>query len=434
MILKDLEKFNLPEESGVYFFMGKSEKGGGEAAAQEILYIGKATSLKSRVRSYFDNNILQTRGLHIGNMVTLANSLKWQTTRSVLEALLLEQELIKKYKPKFNSDAKDDKSFFVLVITKEDFPRVLLVRNKDIDKENNLILKSKTLGKKVENKKEIVKVLKTFGPYSSGQAAKDALKLIRKIFPFRDKCELWDKKKAWKKQPCFSFQLGLCPGTCQGIISKTKYQNHIGRLITFLEGDGEKVRRDLEKDMQMASDKLEFEEAQRIKEILFALEHIRDTHLIGRDIKEENKNTRIEAYDIAHLSGQNRVGVMVVISGGVPNKSQYKKFKISTDKNDDLEGLAELFTRRMKHLEWGIPDIVVVDGDARHVKVVENILKVEGVYVVCVTKNRQHKAESLQGDKRIIGEFKQEIILANSEAHRFAISYHKNLRKRFFLK
>ncbi len=437
MILKDLDKFKLPDESGVYFFMGPPLTPPYTGGEENILYIGKATSLKSRVKSYFDNNILHTRGLHIANMVSLAKSIKFETTRSVLEALLLEQELIKKHKPKFNSEAKDDKSFFVLVITKEDFPRVLLVRNKDIDKENNLVLKSKLLGKKVENKKEIVKVEKTFGPYSSGQSAKDALKLIRKIFPFRDKCDLYDKKKSWQKKACFSYSIGLCLGTCAGVISKTKYQNHIERLITFLEGDGEKVRKDLEKDMQTASDKLEFEEAQRIKEILFALEHIRDSHLINRDIKEENKSTRIEAFDIAHMSGQNRVGVMVVVQGGVPNKSQYKKFKISKDENDDLEGLKELFLRRIKHLEWGIPDVVIVDGDERHINVAEKILIENNldktVKVVAVTKNRQHKAQKITGDKKIVEEFQREITLANSEAHRFAITYHKNLRKKSFI-
>ena len=131
MQIKDFKKIDLPENPGVYFFM----------SGKDILYIGKATSLKSRVRSYFDDNILHTRGLHIANMVTLAKNIKWTETRSVLEALLLEQELIKKHLPKFNTREKDDKSYFVLVITKEDFPRVVLARNKDIDRENNLLIK-----------------------------------------------------------------------------------------------------------------------------------------------------------------------------------------------------------------------------------------------------------------------------------------------------
>jgi excinuclease ABC subunit C len=425
MILKDWSKIELPDEPGVYFFLGPDG---------DILYIGKATSLKSRTRSYFDNDILHKRGLHIGNMVTLANQIQWQTTRSVLEALLLETELIKKHKPKYNTIAKDDKSYFVLVITDEKFPRVVLARLKDIDKENNLLLKSKFLG---NIKKEKVKVLKTFGPYTSGLYAKESLKVIRKIFPFRDKCTPYDPKLPHKKNPCFNYQIGLCPGVCSGACDARKYRRIIDRLITFLEGDGEKVRRDLEEDMKMYSKELKFEEAQKVKEMLFALDHIRDAHLITRDVKEEDKNVRIEAFDVAHISGSNRVGAMTVVIGGVLAKHEYKKFKISTDKNDDLGGLKELFTRRIRHLDWGIPDVVVVDGDDRHMRVVEEILRDkkldQAIKVVAVTKDKSHKAKAIIGKKEIIDSYKKEIVMANAEAHRFSLSYHKLLRKKSFV-
>ncbi len=430
MKIADLKKFDLPDESGVYFFM----------LGEDILYIGKATSLKSRVKSYFDNNILHTRGLHIANMIALADNLKWQTTRSVLEAVLLENELIKKHLPKYNTISKDNKSYFVLVITEENFPRVVLARNKDIDRENNLLLKSKILGKFT---KEVVKVKKVFGPYPSGQYAKESLKVIRKIFPFRDKCTPFtpsssplSRGRTGQKNPCFSYQIGLCPGVCAGVCDKRKYKKIIERLITFLEGDGEKVRRDLEEDMKNYSRELKFEDAQKVKEMLFALDHIRDAHLINQDIKEEDKNVRIEAYDVAHLSGDHRVGAMTVVLGGVLAKQEYKKFKISKNKNDDLEGLRELFSRRIKHLDWGIPDVVVVDGDERHVRVVEEILKETGILpikVVAVTKNKSHKASKLIGEKNILENYQKEIIMANAEAHRFSLSYHKLLRKKNFL-
>lgn len=428
MQLKDLKKIDLPDNPGVYFFIG---------ANKEILYIGKATSLKSRVKSYFDNNILITRGLHIANMVSLAKTVQWTETRSVLEALILENELIKKHLPKFNTKEKDDKSYFVIVITLEDFPRVVLARAKDIDKENNLLLKSKYLGK---IHKEVVKVKKTFGPYPSGTSVKESLKLIRRIFPFRDRCIPYDKKVPWKKNPCFSYQIGLCPGVCAGVCDKKKYKRIIERLITFLEGDANKVRVDLEKDMKAYSKSLQFEEAQKVKETLFALDHVRDAHLISRDIKEEDRRVRIEAYDVAHLSGKERVGAMTVVIGGLPAKQEYKKFKLKHDKNDDLEGLAELFTRRIKHLDWGIPDIVVVDGDERHLQVVSKILSENklniAIKVCAVTKNKSHKAEKIIGDKdfeNILQKYKKEIVLANSEAHRFSLAYHKNLRSKKFL-
>jgi excinuclease ABC subunit C len=421
--IADLKRHNLPDEPGVYFFM----------LGESILYIGKATSLKSRVKSYFDNNILQTRGLHIGNMVTLADSLKWQVTRSVLEAELLENELIKKFVPKYNTISKDNKSFYVHVITEEKFPRVVLARYRDIDKDNNLLLKSKTFGK---SSKEVVKVKKVFGPYPSGQYAKESLKIIRKIFPFRDKCSPYDPKHPLKRNPCFSYQIGLCPGVCAGICDRKKYNKTIDRLITFLEGDGERVRADLESDMREYARNLKFEEAQKVKEILFALDHIRDAHLIQKDIRPEDKDVRIEAYDIAHLSGTNRVGAMAVVFGGVLAKHEYKKFRISKDKNDDLEGLGELFTRRMKHLEWGVPDIIVLDGDERHIRVVEKVLEemsLKQIQVVAVTKNKQHKASKLVGEKETLKNFHNEIIMSNAEAHRFSLSYHKFLRKKTFL-
>lgn len=436
MILKDLQKLNLPDVTGVYFFIKTtpSLRDTPSKEGEEILYIGKATNLKSRVRSYFDNDILNKRGLHIGNMVTLATDIKWQTTRSVLESLLLETELIKKHKPKYNTISKDDKSYFVLVITEESFPRVVLARIKDIDKENNLLLKSKYLGN-IKNEK--IKVKKVFGPYTSGQYAKESLKLIRKIFPFRDKCTPYDPKHPYKKNPCFSYQIGLCPGVCAGTCDKRKYKKIIERLITFLEGDGEKVRRDLEQDMKDYAKALKFEDAQKTKEILFALDHVRDAHLISRDIKEEDKSVRIEAYDIAHISGQNRVGAMTVVVGGVLAKHEYKKFKITTNKNDDLGGLKELFERRIKHLDWGVPDIVVVDGDERHIKVVEEILKekelLQVIKVVAVTKDKSHKASKLIGKREILESYKKEIVLVNSEAHRFSLSYHKLLRKKNFI-
>jgi excinuclease ABC subunit C len=432
MKLPDLKNYNLPDETGVYFFM----------RGEEILYIGKATSLKSRVRSYFDNDILHKRGLHIANMVTLADNLKWQSTRSVIEAVLLENELIKKHLPPYNTISKDNKSYFVLVITEEKFPRVILARYKDIDKENRVLIRSKIinhLDATTDNKKfnqEKILVKKIFGPYPSGQYAKESLKVIRKIFPFRDKCTPYDPKHPHRKNPCFSYQIGLCPGVCTGFCDKKKYNRIIDRLITFLEGDGGKVRQDLEADMKMYAKELKFEDAQKIKEMLFALDHIRDAHLINKDIKEEDKNTRIEAYDVAHLSGTHRVGAMTVVLGGVLAKHEYKKFKITKNKNDDLEGLKELFTRRIKHLDWGVPDLVVVDGDERHVRVVEEILKenqLENIKVVAVTKNKSHKASKLIGEREALENFKDEIIMVNAEAHRFSLSYHKVLRKKSFL-
>jgi excinuclease ABC subunit C len=208
--------------------------------------------------------------------------------------------------------------------------------------------------------------------------------------------------------------------------------------------------------MQEYSNKQEFENAQKIKDMIFALEHIRDAHLIKKE-NDSNKNFRIEAFDISHISGSNRVGAMTVVLGSVTAKHEYKKFKISTDKNDDLEGLKELLERRFKHLEWGIPDMIVLDGDERHLKVAEEVLEQttspiettgvsslagEGqniehfpkIKIVAVTKDKRHKANSIIGNENtneeMIKKYKDEIILVNSEVHRFALKYHRELRSK----
>jgi excinuclease ABC subunit C len=152
-----------------------------------------------------------------------------------------------------------------------------------------------------------------------------------------------------------------------------------------------------------------------------------------------DKTTRIEAYDISHISGTDRVGVMTVVRGGVSDKSQYKKFKLSKDKNDDLEGLSEVLKRRLKHLEdWGLPNVIVLDGDERHLARARNILENElgqnhNIATVAVVKDRTHKAKAILGDKETTENFKKEIILANAEAHRFSLAYHRNLRSKKLL-
>jgi excinuclease ABC subunit C len=214
------------------------------------------------------------------------------------------------------------------------------------------------------------------------------------------------------------------------------YQKQINRLVEFLSGNGEELRKNLEKEMMEYSKKEEFENAQKIKEMIFALEHIRDAHLIKKDVNE-NKNFRIEAYDISHISGKFRVGAMTVVLGSVIAKHEYKKFKISTDKNDDLDGLKELLERRFKHLEWGVPDMIVLDGDERHFEVAEKIAKQffsqeQNIKIVSVVKGKGHKAKAIIGgentDEEEILKYKDEIILVNSEVHRFAIKYHRELR------
>ena len=221
------KKLKFPDSPGVYFFL----KG------KEVLYIGKATSLRDRVKSYFGKDLIETRGPIILDMVFKADKIKWKITDSVLEALILEAELIKKHQPIFNVQEKDDKSFLYVEITKETFPRVVLVRGKDNPSAS------------------------AFGPFISGSSLREALKILRRIFPWNTHPE---NEIGKLKRECLQRQIGLCPGTCVGAIDRKAYLKNIAKLKLFFKGRKKKIVATLEREMAAASKKLEFEEAGKI--------------------------------------------------------------------------------------------------------------------------------------------------------------------------
>lgn len=405
MTLSDYKKIALPEAPGVYVFRD---------AGDNILYIGKATSLKDRVRSYFASDLGKTRGLKIVSMVVNASTVTWQETSSVLEAILLETNLIKKYKPVFNTKEKDDKSYNCVVITKEPFPRVLVLRTRNVHE---------------EMKKDIAY---TFGPFASSQALKDTIKIIRKIFPFRDTCVPEVGK------PCFNAQIGLCPGVCTGTCSKEDYKRIIKNLTSFFKGNREEILKRLAKDMNEEAKQLHFEKASEIKKTIFSLTHIRDSVLIKHTQEpslSDAKSIRIEGYDVAHISGTNRVGVMVVIGNGEPQKAEYRKFKLPEKINDDYAALREMLTRRFSHTEWSFPDLIVIDGGLGQMNIAKEVLNDYKLTIpfVSVVKNAAHKPDHFLGEQEYVKLYKKEILLTNSESHRFAVSYHTQLRNKNLL-
>ncbi|MEX2014221.1 MAG: UvrB/UvrC motif-containing protein [Parcubacteria group bacterium] len=400
---QDLAKFSLPDAPGVYFFQH----------ASNILYIGKATSLKDRVKSYFVRDILMTRSPLIARMLEEATDIGFVETDSVLEALLLEATMIKKHQPTYNSQEKDDKSYNYVILTKENFPRVLVVRGKNIQYLD-------------------YKALKIFGPFPHAGELREALKIIRKIFPYRDKC------KVGQSRPCFNAQLGLCPGVCAGWISKREYRKIMRHLILFFEARKTELIKALEKEMKALAKGHQFEEAEKIKRQIFALEHIQDIALLKHDLENRNQVEssifRIEAYDVAHISGSDAVGVMTVVENGELNKSQYRKFKIRQDKNDDTANLREVLRRRLNHPEWRLPNLVVVDGGAGQINAAQVVLYEAGldIAVVSVVKDERHKAREILGNNVQHSVLDKTILLANAEAHRFAIGYHRKLRGKGF--
>lgn len=402
---KDLQKKKLPDAPGVYFFLGKRK---------EILYIGKATSLRSRVRSYFDGALREKRSALIEAMVEEANDISWTVTDSVLEAMLLEVNLIRTHKPRCNTRSKDDKSYNHLVITREAFPRVLVIRGKDLREEDERTFKY------------------IFGPFPNATLFKEALRIIRRLFQFYDtKREVGSVRSAVERGKIdFNRQIGLYPSG----ISKRSYARTINHIRLLFEGKKQMIIDDFTKEMHRYARKEQFEEAARVRNKIRALEHIQDVSLIKDEsrVHQDDRSMRIEAYDVAHLGGDDMVGAMVVVAGGERDPSEYRKFNIEQfTRSNDVGALSEMLLRRLGHGEWKLPELIVVDGSTAQKNVAEKCLKKFNltIPVVGVVKDEHHKPKRFIGPKKLIDEHKQSILLANAEAHRFAITYHKSKRK-----
>ncbi|MCR4333650.1 MAG: UvrB/UvrC motif-containing protein [Patescibacteria group bacterium] len=408
----ELSKFNLPDVPGVYLFK----------QGRKVLYVGKATSLRDRVRSYFDDDLIATRGPRVVDMVTKADRVAFETTPTVLEALVREAALIKKYQPKANVDGKDDKSFLYAVITKEDIPRVLAVRGKDIDFKSH-------------------DFRAIYGPFPSGAQLREGLRLIRRIFPFFDTPKpVGAKGKHQAAKIEFNTQIGQYPRA----FNVKEYRRTIRKVMLFLSGRGKELRVALEKEMKTAAKEERFEEAAQARRELFALDHIQDVSLIKDEHSEHSPSTgsgrfagkRIEAYDTAHLSGTNAIGVMTVVVDGAPIKKEYRTFRIrGVKKNDDIASLKEILSRRLGHPEWQFPNTIVVDGGKTQKKAAEKVLSeslnlsLGDIPVVAVVKDERHRPREVIG-ARAAGISEADAVLANAEAHRFSLSRHRRARSR----
>jgi excinuclease ABC subunit C len=405
MTKEDLAKKQLPDAPGVYFFLG---------AKKEILYIGKATSLRNRVRSYFAKDIKAKRSELIEQMVDRARTVEVTETDSTLEALILETNLIRTHKPHYNTRSKDDKSYNHLIITNEAWPRVLVVRGKDLTERFT--------------EKEIKY---HFGPFPNGQLFREALKIVRRLFKYYDTVKPLgeEKSKVVKGRIDFNRQIGLYPEHGD----REQYEKTIRHLRLFFEGKKQVLIKELQKDMMAAAKAEQFEEANHVKKKIFALEHIHDVALIQDDRKmyRDDRTVRIEAYDIAHLGGSDMVGVMTVVEGEEPKKSEYRKFKIqSLTGSNDPAALKEVLTRRLNHPEWPFPQIIVVDGAAAQKNAAELVLKKLGfvIPVVAVTKDERHKPIRVVASAKLREQYENQILLANAESHRFAVAFHRQQR------
>ncbi|MBI4993955.1 GIY-YIG nuclease family protein [Candidatus Wolfebacteria bacterium] len=404
----------IPSASGVYFFIGKKS---------EILYIGRATNLRRRVVQYFQKSL----DPRIGEMVSLAKEIKFKKTKNLLEAIILEANLIKKHWPKYNVKDKDDRSFIYIVIPKNvDFPAPMIIRGHEI---KNLTMSAPCLQAGRGRQKLEFENYHIFGPYQSLLLIKNALKIIRRIFPYSDCKGKFTIRVSGSESlsriftPCFNYQIGLCPGVCVGAISKKDYQKNINNIILLLKGERKKL-----------IEKLKKENPDKAK----ALNHVQDVSLMSDfENMRVSKFKRIEGYDVSHLSGKETVGSMAVFSDGESDKSQYRKFIIKKAGNNDLLALEEMISRRFNHKEWLMPDLILIDGGLPQIRHISKILKNINIEIPAVGISKfgddklVFKANIGKGIRESISQSKSVLLKLRDEAHRFAISFSRKKRRIF---
>jgi excinuclease ABC subunit C len=365
---------SAPKKPGVYFWLDKQGT---------VLYVGRATSLKARLSQYFQKGISS----RIAEMVTSAYNIRYEETETLLEAIILEATNIKKYWPKYNIVDRDDRSFIYVVIPKKEFTRPIIIRGHEL-------------------KKFPAGTAQIFGPYQSFYLLQNALRLIRRIFPYGT-C------KPNSGRACFDYQIGLCPGACAGKISAKEYKKNIDNIILLLKGE--------KKRLMIKLKKANPEQAK-------ALQHLQDVSLLTRDEDlNERKVSRLEGYDISHHAGKESYGSMVVFENGEANNSEYRLFKIKdAPGGDDERALLEVLTRRFKHLEWPLPDLIMIDGGSPQISFLTRelaklnisaqmvgISKFGGDKLVFSVKTKKEQRELAEN-------IKPTLLKLREEAHRFA--------------
>ena len=411
----------LPEVAGVYTFWKNKTP----------IYIGKSVNLKSRLNSY----LAITLGVKTAKMVSEADEVSFVEVTSDLESLLLESFLVKKYKPKYNIVLKDDKHALYIVITKEEFPRVLSVRK--------LLVSGQ-------------KIIASFGPFPNSTNVKVILKMIRKIFPYSD-------HKTGKK-PCLYSHLGLCnpcPNYINGIenndekkFETARYKRNIRNIKLVLSRKFNVVRKGLESEMNNFSKLQKYEEAKLVRDRIKILDYITQEKTdiamfvenpnLTEDIRAQEisdlkvlLNTkfniqslnRIECFDIAHLQGVSATASMVVLINGEKENSEYKHFKVKQKNGQsDYDSMREIAGRRVKHIEdWGKPDLIIVDGGLGQVKIFNDVFVKNDIPVVGIAKHPDRLVFPDGTKVRLKGQSLQLVSRIRDEAHRFARRLHHKL-------
>ncbi len=411
-----VDKSAISRKPGVYIYQDESGR---------ILYVGKAINLYHRIASYFTGTLDNPKTEALVENIASCETIE---VMSELEALILEANLIKKYLPPYNIKLTDDKDYLYIKITKEDFPKILTARKKELDG-----------------------AMEFFGPFPSSRIVRDTLKKLRRTFPYCTQ----GVPILTNQRPCFFYHLHLCPGVCAGKISKEEYRKIIRRFINFMQGKKDEVINNMISEMEEYSKNQEYEKAAEAKRMVSGLQYL--TQSTNAQVYLENPNfvedqnrqsleqlkvhlhldslpERIECYDISNIQGKQAVGSLVVLTGGEIDKRWYRKFKIIVDgRPNDVGMMREVLSRRIKHDEWPKPDLILVDGGRGQVNGAFEEIRKAG-WQIPVFGLAKRMEWLYQPEDGVIKLSKSSLSLRTlqkirDEAHRFAVSYHRKLRE-----
>lgn len=441
---------NMSSSPGVYFF-----KSGGTT-----IYIGKAGNLKNRLFSYW----LKNAGDKAKALTKEADQLEYIEADSEIDALIKEAELIKRLRPKYNILMRDDKNYFYVAVTQDNYPKIFITHQPYTATSDQRPVTNKY--KRRPNSMSPVTghlSLKYIGPFTSGHALKITLKFLRGVFPY---CTC----KISHKRPCLNSQIGRCPGFCciKSRLDQNNqkiYLTNIKNITAILSGQKKKIMSSLKKGLKSVVKKEDFENATKLRDQILGIENIfrhrgfltenkkheKNTQIswppIEKDIqkilKTENPVSRVECYDIANISGREATGSLVVFTDGYPVKAEYRKFKIKTvNQISDVDMLKEVISRRLKHLEWKIPDLFIIDGGITQlnaaVEIIYDRYSLSNTNIVSLAKREEElyipnhkKTIPLKSLPLNTAFFFQRM---RDEAHRFARVYHHKLRQNLFRK
>ena len=427
----------LPKTPGVYFH---------KDANGETIYVGKAAVLRNRVRQYFQKS--RHRDPKTEALVAEIVDTEWIEVETELDALFLEAEMIRRYLPRYNILLRDDKSLqYVRIDIKSDHPTVTFTR------------------RPLDDGAEY------FGPYYSGYAVKKALRLLRRIFPYAV-----TREQATMGSRLYE-QIGLDPGVASGKTSIEEYRKNLRNLMAYLRGNRVTLMNEIEKQMKQAAAQQEFEKAATLRNKLYELRSLKKQVIFSdREFMDISKDKglsgladllgielpkRIEGYDISHMSGRDVVASQVVFTNGLPDKREYRKYKLKVQQNNDFASMHEVIGRRLSEKnvkKWGLPSLFLIDGgkgqlasaikarDAQGYSIpMVGLAKREEEIVVESQKSNVESAGLLERARKFNATIAQtdEFLLVNlpdttdivkllqrirDESHRFAVSYHSTLK------